>query len=260
MTKTNAEYWDKLKKWGEETGSKLSLTEIREIYFDENMKHRVLVLSEHDGDRYFDASTSEKTLAAFLRVLWERFDKRAVCSWFDARETLTERRQEAGIEVPDFTEEQIPNLPLSLQKTAKERLKSYKEQSATLDANGKYLALVVQALDEKDGELAYLAIRKEKPSFNFRYMVKVDRLPVEKIELKVCAGCGAPYYPRDAKKVILRNPRVDCGCPCGSAKAKFPARKPWNVPLPEMKGCFGVPSIDTATRAMAKIISERTGD
>jgi hypothetical protein len=77
---------------------------------------RVLKFEEKHGDRFFLV----KTISDFHKVCKKIFDEREKYGWYNYIKALKEPK------APDFKEDDIPNLPESMQQSAKDLMRRYK--------------------------------------------------------------------------------------------------------------------------------------
>ena len=104
---------------------------------------KILVFEEKHGTRYFAAKTKEQLFAACLMILKQRNEQ----GWYPAPSRKPDR--------PDFDEESIPNLPESMQETAKKKYQSYKTNLRYYEGYRYTKELVEKAVAENNGALAY---------------------------------------------------------------------------------------------------------
>ena len=134
-------------------GSKLPLNHYRLIYEDKRIAQRILVFFEENCNRYFSAATPEETLRAFLQILIERYGPDA---YLLAITTIIEEHQSHNkSEAPDFDEDSIIKLPVSMQEDARKKLEEHKKGLAAWDDQNERYHDIKRAVDEKNAELAY---------------------------------------------------------------------------------------------------------
>ena len=135
-------------------GSKLPLNHYRLIYEDKRIAQRILVFFEENCNRYFSAATTEETLRAFLQILIERYGPGT--HWLAITTTIEEHHSDQyKPEAPDFDEDSIVNLPVSMQEDARERLEEHKKVLTAWDDQNERYHDIKRAIDENDAELAY---------------------------------------------------------------------------------------------------------
>ena len=156
-------------------GSKLPLNHYRYIYEDKNIANRIIAFREKHGTRYFAASTPEITLAAFLKILTERYGPDG--DWIDISGEINRLRTNPP-EKPDYTEDDISNLPASMQEDARNKLTKY---TSTMKVHESQLAeyeRTVKAICDEDAEEAYELCQAlsygEYEGFDFEYLEPLD--------------------------------------------------------------------------------------
>jgi len=103
----------------------------------------VLVFEEKNGKRHFYIENDEALFATALKVLRER--NKDGYWWYKPK----------APEALDITEEQIPNLPKSLQDKATEALKEYKEALRAFERDDREYQAIQKAIREKNGQMAW---------------------------------------------------------------------------------------------------------
>ncbi len=150
-------YYARIRAERAKVGSRLPIYAYKNVYQDCSPE-RFIVFNEKHGDRYFRAGTPEETLGSFLQILTERFgpdgdwgsvddqiaDMDTVNSWDPAK--------------PEYDAEGIDDLPESLREAARENLGKYNQWEESEKKELEMLTLIKKAIDEQDGEAAYLAM------------------------------------------------------------------------------------------------------
>ena len=111
-------------------------------------KPSVLIFKEKHGSRYFSVTNDKELFAVALKVLTERFKDGY---WYYAP-GFTHTK-------PDFTEEQIKAMPLSLREEAWKKFNAYKTAVRQYELERSDYDAIVKAVNTKDGKAAWDCLR-----------------------------------------------------------------------------------------------------
>lgn len=164
-----------MKERREAAGSKLPLNHYRYIYEDKNIANRIIVFQEKHGRRYFAANTPKDTLSAFLKILTERYGPDG--AWVDLAGEINSLKTNPP-EKPDYTEDDISNLPASMQEAARNKITKYKSGLKARESQIAEYERTVKAICDEDAEEAYELCQAlssgEYEGFDFEYLETLD--------------------------------------------------------------------------------------
>ena len=112
---------------------------------------RVMILTEHHGKVYLDASTEERLHRAALSVIRGRFGVQSDYYGLGEEELREPKKP--------FTEEQFANVPDSLRQEADKQMATYRDEMRLYQARNNEANLILKALQEKDGKLAWKILK-----------------------------------------------------------------------------------------------------
>lgn len=160
-----------MKERRDAAGSKLGPSSYRFVYEDKNIARRIIIFKEKHSTRYFAANTPKCTLAVFLMILTERYGPDG--AWIDIAGEINFLKNKS-FDKPDYSEEDVSNLPASMQKAARDKLTVYKSGLKARESQIAEYERTVKAICDEDAEEAYELCQAlsggEYEGFDFEYL------------------------------------------------------------------------------------------